>query len=155
MDLKEQIKIVDSWLKDISRVAGVDLAMNPEGICTLQIGEDVIAIEISPDFPMIHLYSVLLPLPQEDKDLATSLLIRALELNAFQVLTRGGAVAMAPGGGLLIYCYSIFFEGMDSEKFSGILGAFYETLPEIKQMLTSTSAIEGPSKERPPKGIVP
>ncbi len=141
MDLRERILIVDSWLKDISKVAGINIAMNSEGICTLQIGEDVIAIEVSPEFPMIHLYSVLLPLPQDDKDLAYSLIARALELNTFQVLTRGGAVAMAPGGGVLIYCYSIFFEGMDSEKFSAVLGAFYETLPEIKQMLNSTSVI--------------
>lgn len=137
MDRKEQIKIVNSWLKDLSLMLEIELTLDSEGICTFKVGEDVIAIEVSTDYPMVHLYHPLLPLP-EDKELKAALLARALELNAFQVLTRGGAIASSPGGAFLIYCYSIPIEETNSEKFSAILGAFYETCPELKKLLSSS-----------------
>lgn len=146
MDRKEQIKVVNSWLKDLFPVIGIELTLDSEGICSFKIGEDVIVIEVSHDYPMVHLYNPLLPFP-EDKELKVTLLARALELNAFQVLTRGGAIASSPGGTFLIYCYSIPIEEIDSEKFSAILGAFYETLPELKKLLAAPSVLEDlPSK---------
>lgn len=142
MERKAQIKIVNSWLKDISNALNINLVLNSEGVCTFQIKEDIIAIEVAPDFPMVYIYSPLLPLPAEDKELVVALLGRALELNAFQILTRGGAIGMAPGGGLLIYCYSTPIEGTNSENFSRVLGAFYETLPELKKMLTEPDVVD-------------
>lgn len=132
------IKIVNSWLKDISAVLGFELKLDSEGVCTFQIKDDVIAIEVSDAFPMVYIYSSLLVLPKEDKDLTMVLMARALELNAFQIITRGGSIASAPGGGILIYCYSSPIENIDSEKFSHILGAFYETLPELRKLLTES-----------------
>jgi Tir chaperone protein (CesT) family len=139
MDRNDQIKMVDSWMKDLSGALGINLRLNQEGICTFQIGQDVIAIEVSQDFPMVYLYSSLLSLPLENKEQTLFLLARALELNAFQILTRGGSIASAPGGGVLIYCYSVSIEETDSEKFSKILGAFFETLSELKKLLSQTS----------------
>jgi hypothetical protein len=142
MERKEQIKIVDSWLTDLSKAIGTNFELDSEGICTFKIEEDVIAIEVSHDYPMVHLYSPLLALPSEDQEMLRALLVRALELNAFQIFTRGGAIATPPGGGFLIYCYSIPIEGTYSEQFSSHLGAFYETLPELKKMLAGSASMD-------------
>lgn len=136
MKMIEKEKIVAAWLKDFSVALDVNLSLNAEGICTFQIAEDIVAIEVSNDLPMVHIYSSLLVLPAEDKELCMALFARALELNAFQVLTRGGSIALAPGGGFLIYCYSTPIEGVNSKEFSSIIGAFFETLPELKKMFS-------------------
>lgn len=139
MERQKQIDRVNSWLKDISKALGTTIELDDHGTCTFQAEDHIIAIEVSYDYPMVHLYSPLIPLP-DDKNIAASFLARALELNAFQVITRGGAIATPPGGGLLIYCYSMPIDNTDSEKFSQILGSFYETVPELKQLLTSFPA---------------
>lgn len=155
MDRKDQITLVNSWLKDISAALDIELLMNDEGICTFQVGEEMIVIEISSDFPMVHFYSPLQSLPLEDKETTISLLVRALELNAFQILTRGGAIASAPGGGFLIFCYSLPIEGTDAEKFSTMLNAFFEILPEIKHLLSqSPSGDLKMEKDVPPLGSI-
>lgn len=137
MDRTDQIKIVNSWIKDLSHILDVELSLDEEGSCALQIGEDtIIGIEVAYDFPMVYLYAPLMALPADDKESAISMMSRALELNAFQAATRGGAIAVAPGGGLLIFCYSTPIEGVDSDMFGKILGSFYETLPELKTMLS-------------------
>lgn len=133
----EQRQLVESWIRDLSIALGVELSLDKEGVCTFQVGDDtLIGIELSTEFPIVSLYSPLLTLPQE-KESATALIIKALELNAFQALTRGGAIAIAPGGGPLFFCYTIAIEGIDSEKFSKILGGFFETLPQIKSLLST------------------
>ncbi len=141
MEREEQIQIVNSWLQDLSSVLEVKLSLDNEGVCTFQIGENLISLEVSSDFPMVHIYSPLLALSAEDKDSNTALLVKALELNAFQVLTRGGAIAAVPGGGFLIYCYSIPIPNTNSEQFSSALETFFETIPEIKSLLIEPSDI--------------
>jgi hypothetical protein len=145
MESNEQIKTVNSWLKEMSNVLGVALSLDEEGVCTFQIGQDtIIGIEVSMDYPMVHIYSPLISLPSDNQPLATLMAFRALEMNAFQALTRGGAIAIAPGGGPLFFCYSIPIEGTDLEKFNQILGGIYEILPEIKQVLLETDDIKTP-----------
>lgn len=131
---KNQTKLLASWLKEISNALHVPLGLDNHGICTFKLEDHVIAIEASHDYPVINIYSPLMELPT-DADLVIGLQARALELNAFQVFTRGGAIATPPGGGFLIYCLSLPIENMDAERFSEALGAFYETLPELKKML--------------------
>lgn len=147
MERKMQIDTVNSWLKDLSPILGIELRLDDEGICSFKVGDDVIVIEVSHDYPVVHLYNILLPLPEEG-ELKIALLSRAMELNAFQVLTRGGAIGAAPGGAFLIYSYMIPIEENTSEKFSASLGAFYETFPELKKLLTSSS-------DEQPKGKLP
>jgi|GEM_PF-4032057 len=135
MDKKNQILIVNSWLKEISLALHVDLKLEAQGICTFKLEDHIIAIEVSLKFPVVNIYSSLIPLPVDDRDLRYDLQARALELNAFQLFTRGGAIGTPPGGGFLIYCISLPIENLNSERFSEALGAFYETLPELKKML--------------------
>lgn len=152
MNRQEQIEQVDSWLKDLSTSLGVELKLDEEGTCALQIGEDIIiGLEVGYDFPMVYMYSPLMKLSSEDKDLAMSMMTRALELNAFQTATRGGAIGIAPGGGLLIFCYSTPIEGLDSAMFSGTLSGFYEAIPELRSLLSQTDANNLPEKIRKPQ----
>lgn len=126
---------VESWLKDLSAALKTELKLDNQGICTFKLEDNIIAIEVSSDYPVVNIYSTLMPLPTDNNDLKVALLARALELNAFQVLTRGGAIATPVGSSFLIYCISIPIENMSFEGFSEALGAFYETLPELKKLL--------------------
>ena len=140
MIVHEEYILVRSWLKDISASLGVELILDDEGLCSFQIGDDtVITIEVSDNFPIVQLYSTLLPLPTDNVELMVMKMSKALELNAFQAVTRGGAIATVPGGGLLIFCYNTPIEGFDSESFSKILSSFFETVVEIKKLLSDSS----------------
>lgn len=134
MPHKVQAKLLASWLNEISSALHTHLELDSHGICTFKLEDHVIAIEASHDYPVVNIYSSLMALPKDQLQ-ASGLQARALELNAFQIFTRGGALATPPGGGFLIYCISLPVEHMDAEKFSEALGAFYETLPLLKQML--------------------
>lgn len=135
MDRENQIKLINSWLKEVSLALDIQLKLDDQGICTFKIAEDIMAIEASYDYAVVNIYSPLIALPTDNKKLVIALQARALELNAFQICTRGGAIATPPGGGFLIYCISLPTDNMDTEKFSEALGAFYETLPELRKML--------------------
>lgn len=140
MEKEQQIKTVNEWLNDLSISLGIELKLNEDENCFFQIGEStIIGIEISLDFPMVNIYSPLMVLPDNDKIKNELVLIRALEINAFQALTRGGAIGIAPGGGPLLYCYSTPIEGNDSDSFSKILGGFYEALFAIKDLLAKAT----------------
>lgn len=153
MDRQNQIDVVNTWLRDLSKSLGVELTLNNEGVCFFQIGENVaIGIELSNDNSMVNIFSPFLSLPSDNKDLATVMLTKALELNAFQVITRGGSIAIPPGGGPFMYCYSTPVEGGSSEILSGILGGFYETIPELKRLM-----LEPPTKitsEKSPQAML-
>ena len=142
MNHNPERKIVESWLSDISASLGFELNLDEEGTCAFQVGSDtLIGIEISKEFPVVYLSSPLLAIPT-DKDQSLVLMAQALELNAFQVETRGGAVALAPGRNLLMYCYTVPIEGTHSEDFSKILGGFYESISSIKSRLTGFPSVE-------------
>ncbi len=138
MDFSEYIKIVESWMEVISVQLKTELHLNKEGICSFQVGEDtIISIEVSKDYPFVNIYSTLTSLPSEDYDLAVLMMARSLELNAFQAITRGGAIAAIPGERLLIFCYTTPIEGESAEIFNNILGRFYETVIDLKSILTN------------------
>lgn len=146
MQTEDKMKTVQLWMKDVSQSLGTELKLDDQGLCAFQVGDDtVIVIEVHED--MIHLYSPLMEFP-EDATEATTLMIRALELNAFQSLTRGGAIAVPPGGGPLILCFSSPIEGMDSAIFSTILGGFFETISEVRDLLNKTDAMEDIKENR-------
>lgn len=153
MEKSNELQTVESWMKDLSVFLGVELALDTDGICTFQIGENnIIGIEVSPDFPVVYIYSPIMALPTDDKDATMALMIRALELNAFQALTGGGAIAISPGGGPLLFCYSMPIAGADSNIFCNTLGSFFNRLPEIKNMLTTTSTM--PPGQALPSGAI-
>ncbi len=107
MEFTNNIKIVESWMEVISAQLKTELHLNEDGICSFQVGEDtVISLEVSQDYPLVNIYSTLISLPKDDYDLAVLMMARSLELNAFQAITRGGAIAAVPGEGLLIFCYT-------------------------------------------------
>jgi hypothetical protein len=136
--MTEDKQIVADWMKEISAALGVELELDEEGICSFQIGDKaVITLEVSEDFPEVYIYSALVPLPKTEE--AAALMSRALELNAFQAMTRGGSIAMAPGGGVLIFCYSTPIAGVDATIFSNLLGTFFETVSELKTLLAEVS----------------
>lgn len=151
MVTKEETRTVESWIYDLSKSLGVELILN-DGICAFQVGDDtIITIEVSQDFPVVNFYSPLLPLPADNMELSTLMMAKSLEINAFQALTRGGAIATAPGGGFLIFCYSTPIQDIDSETFNRILGSFFETIGELKGLLSQVASSDVPMDKTAPK----
>lgn len=140
MENTESKLVVTEWLHDLGKTLKADLQLNDEGVCTFKAGEEVISIEISEDYPQVHLYSTLISFPEDDYDTALLLMAHALELNAYQALTRGGAIAAPPGGGGLIFCYNVPIQGTDSRSFAHILDAFYDTVFNLKADLAAVKA---------------
>ena len=136
MEREEHTAIVNAWLKDLSASVDEKLQLDEDGICSLQVEERaIITMEVSNDFPLLHLYSPVFPLPDQEEGERVAILTKVLELNAFQNLTRGGSIALVPGGNLLFYCFSLPIEGTDSAQFDQALGEFYSTSLEIKEYL--------------------
>lgn len=151
MDNQESKRIVDGWIKDLAASLKIDLALDDEGVCSIQVGEDtIITIELSRDHPQVHLYSTLIPFPEGDMDASFFLMSRALELNAFQALTRGGSIGSLPGGGVLIFSYNVPLSGTESADFSRQLSVFHEAALEIKHLLTEVAIS---SDEHKPEGL--
>lgn len=139
--MNDEMQIVQQWLKEIGGFLDADLQLDSEGICSFLIdNKTAVTIEVSPDFPVVNLYSNLLVLPADDREKSIMLMEQALELNAFQAITRGGAIGAPPGGGLLIFSYSLPIQETDTERFSQVLQSFLETIEELKNMLTQSLA---------------
>lgn len=148
---QEARRIVDGWIKDLAASLNIQLRLDDEGVSSLQVGEEtIITIELSRDHPQVHLYSTLLPFPEEDLEASFFLMSRALELNAFQALTRGGSIGVLPGGGILIFSYNVPIQGTDSVAFGQQISAFYEAALEIKHLLSDASV---PSDQNKPTGL--
>lgn len=151
MNDRESKRIVDEWIKDLAASLKIQLSLDDEGVCSLQVGEEtIITIELSRDHPQVHHYSTLINFPEENIETSFFLMSRALELNAFQALTRGGSIGVLPGGGVLIFSYNVPIQGTDSAAFGQQLSAFYEAALEIKHLLSEASV---PSGENKPMGL--
>jgi hypothetical protein len=151
MDDQESRRVVDGWIKELATSLKIQLSLDDEGVCSLQVGEEsIITIELSRDHPQVHLYSTLISFPEEDLETSFFLMSRALELNAFQALTRGGSIGVLPGGGVLIFSYNVPIHGTDSVAFGQQLSTFYEAALEIKHLLSEASV---PSDQNKPTGL--
>lgn len=136
MQANEHVKIVEQWLVDLSRSLGTDLALDEEGLCSFQLDEErIITIEVPQDQPQVYLYTPLLALPSEDIERAKLLMTKALEFNAFQIASGGGAIGLVPGQGLFVLSYANPIAGVDSERFNQLLGLFMETAMDLKKLL--------------------
>lgn len=134
---EDNLQIFKNWLKLLSAQLGVELALDSDGICAFIVGEKrLITLEVSRDFPAVYLYSPLMALP-EGEEAATPLMFQALQLNAFQAVTRGGSIALIPDSRALIFCYCLNITGIDADAFCEILSNFIETAEDIQQMLTA------------------
>jgi len=137
MDFFEASKIATSWISEISRAKSKDIKFDDDGICSILINEDItIVIEIAKDFPSLYLYGPLVSLPTDDTAASFLLLSRALELNAFQGLTRGGAIAAIPGEGVLIFCQTMPIESGSAELLIKVLSDCANTIEEIQAELS-------------------
>lgn len=140
----ENIKAVEVWLKDLSASLKTEIALDDDGICSFQIEEGkIITLEVSSERSYVYLYSPLIALPIEDEKSASSLMMRSLELNAFQLETRGGTIALVPGRGLFVFCFTVPIEGTDSDIFNKTIGEFLVTTDEIKKLLSESIAPSG------------
>lgn len=135
MENRIELAILAPWFRAISEVLGVNVILDEERICSLQIGEERIIIEITPDCSVLNIFSYVLPLPDDDPDFKLALMIKALEINAFQNLISGGAVAVAPGYEFLIYSRSLKINETTQEQFMQMFHSVLEIAPTLRDAL--------------------
>lgn len=134
MKTKRELPVVEMWLRALSSALKVDIVLDEEDICTLQIGEERIVIEAT-DKKMVNIYCHLLSLPETDGELTMFFMMRALEFNASEKLLRGGVIAASPGSYFLIYRKSIPIQGTDSVKFCQLFDLMLETVQDLRKMM--------------------
>ncbi len=127
---------VREWTRVATQILGVDAELSDDGICTLLIGNDlVIAIEVPEEGDWFYLYSPLGELPKENMEEALYLCQKALELNAFQGASRGGAIGLIPGQTILVYSLMKGCEGCDEQIFAETIALFYEAALDLRGTL--------------------
>ncbi len=132
----ETIKTVAEWVREAGQILGVDADLSDEGACTLLIGNEcLIAIEVPDEGEWYYLYTPVGALPKDDMESAFLLCQRALELNAFQAKTQGGAIGIVPGQSLLIYSMVRPVEGQNAAIFAETISLFHEAASELKDQL--------------------
>lgn len=139
MSKKKEILTVANWLNIISQKLEIQVALDEEGICSLQIGEERIVLEVSRDYKTMNIFSFLIPLPDDDSDLKLSLMIKALEINAFSNITVGGALAVAPGYEFLIFTRFLKIKETSQIQFLEIFDSILERGPKLREMLLGLS----------------
>lgn len=134
MKSKKESAIINTWLHSLSTMLKVTLILDEEGMCSLQVGEEQMIIQALTDSPFLIIYEKLLILPKDDPDLKLALMIRALEMNAFQNITQGGTIAAAPGCEFLIYIRSISIsESTSIDQCNQLFDSILETTPKLRE----------------------
>lgn len=97
------------------------------------IGNDlIVAIEVPEEGDWFYLYTPLGELPKTSVEEAFLVCQKALELNAFQEASRGGAIGLVTGQTLFIYTLMRGTEGCDEQIFAETIALFYEAALDLR-----------------------
>lgn len=125
------IMVMNGWLRDCNQTLGFDLRLNDEGVCAIQCQDMVCVIEKPVGSDLFHIYTSVCQLVGSPQDI--HILRYALEMNMFNLRTRGGSLGMMKNDNQIFYCFSEAVEQCDSVEFINILYNFIETALDIKK----------------------
>jgi hypothetical protein len=124
---------VDRWLAEVGSHLGAVLALNRDGVCGLQFGDDeLVLIEVAEGAPLVLVNAPIMPLPEEPAA-RYPIYEFALQCNLLRAGTGGGAIAMDPAGGLLALCYAEPIDRLDAEGLGALIQHAVATLTAIRQ----------------------
>lgn len=136
---EKTVEKVREWVQVAAQILGVSAELSDEGVCTLLIGSDlVVAIEVPEEGDWFYLYTPLGELPKASVEESFLACQKALELNAFQGASRGGAIGLVPGQTLFIYTLMRGIEGCDEQIFAETIALFYEAALELRKNMNLT-----------------
>lgn len=113
-------------LAELGHQMGVNVTLNEEGVCRLVFDERfLVDIEASPDQDAVHLYSVLCPIPPDDKERFYE---RLLEANLFGGDTGGAWFALDSAHGEVVLNRTVSMANTDYREFADALEGFVNHL---------------------------
>ncbi|MBL8251044.1 MAG: type III secretion system chaperone [Candidatus Competibacter sp.] len=113
-------------LAELGHQMGLNVTLNEEGVCRLVFDERFpVDIEASPDNDAVHLYSVLCPIPPEDKERFYE---RLLEANLFGGDTGGAWFALDGSHGEVVLNRTVSIANIDYQDFANLLEGFVNCL---------------------------
>ncbi len=113
-------------LAELGHQMGLNVTLNEEGVCRLVFDERFpVDIEASPDNDAVHLYSVLCPIPPEDKERFYE---RLLEANLFGGDTGGAWFALDGSHGEVVLNRTVSMANIDYQDFANLLEGFVNHL---------------------------
>ena len=113
-------------LAELGHQMGVNVTLNEEGVCRLVFDERfLVDIEASPDQDAVHLYSVLCPIPPDDKERFYE---RLLEANLFGGDTGGAWFALDRAHGEVVLNRTVSMANTDYREFADALEGFVNHL---------------------------
>lgn len=131
----------DQLLLDLGQLAGLPqpLHFDPHGcarlMCNAHLG---INFERNTDAGLIHIYSVLGPLPAEGREV---LYQQLLEANLFCAETGGATLAIDSLTSEIILCRSVAADGMGAADFVQLVNQFTDTAEDWNARLTSPASL--------------
>ncbi len=127
---------VGQWLSTASQILGVKAELSEDGACSLLIGNDlVISIQVPDEGDWFCLYTPLGEIPKDNMEESFLIFQKALELNAFQGASRGGAIGMIPDEPILVYTITRSTIGCDEQIFAETIALFYDTSLDLRNIL--------------------
>ncbi|MBK8964026.1 MAG: type III secretion system chaperone [Candidatus Competibacteraceae bacterium] len=113
-------------LAELGHQMGLNVTLNEEGVCRLVFDDRFsVDIEVGPDNATVHLYSVLCPIPPENKE---SFYEWLLEANLFGGDTGGAWFALDGAHGEVVLNRTLKMANTDYRDFADLLEAFVNHL---------------------------
>jgi hypothetical protein len=113
-------------LAELGHQMGLNVTLNDEGVCRLVFDDRFsVDVEASPDNDAVHLYSVLCPVPPENKE---PFYERLLEANLFGGDTGGAWFALDGAHGEVVLNRTLKMTDTDYRDFADLLEAFVNHL---------------------------
>lgn len=150
------LDILKSWFNETAHTAGLDAEFDEDGVCTLEISEEIpVAIAVSDSNPDLFVMVALVAPLSGDPLTDLVLMKRALILNRFQLETAGGTLAIGPHTGAINFVFTHAFEKTDDTVFGNIFGNFITTSQRLRQELLKEEGGETLKPSGPGDGEIP
>lgn len=142
-------------LDQVGRTAGIDLKLEEEGGCAIQLDEIVIHIQFIPEEDQCYFFSSLFPIPEnrEEKD---ALYTALLEKNCFYRDTMGGILGIDTGINRVTYATKFSVGAIRAADFIQNLENFINAAEHFVETLGNADMSNGRcADDQPPKPLGP
>lgn len=137
METTEARSLVDHWLQALFPQG--DIRLDDEGVCQFDSGEGVeCLLEVADGEAAVRIYAPVLTVGCD------SVFRKALELNLFQLATRGGCLALDSRTQNLAYQQMVEVALLDAAAFESLLASFVITAQQLQHELLDTGAAAAP-----------
>jgi hypothetical protein len=138
MNNRELLRI---WVADLSQSLASDLVFDENHVCTLAFDDDL-CVSLAPSETDEALFVVAGPVLALTMDPAIDerLLKAALKLNFLGVETSGGTLALSAYSGMLVFAYTLRFDGVDAIILKNIVENMAAEIVRLRVALTDGMA---------------